>query len=55
MTKVYIYEVDRFMGSKLDETIEFERLADALVFCDEFNSKNDKNVVPDWYMVALMD
>ena len=55
MTKVYIYEMDRFMGSKLDETIEFPRLSDALVFCHDFNSRNDKEVVPDWYMVALMD
>ena len=55
MTKVYIYEMDAFMGQKLDEIKEFEFLSDALVFCDEFNSKNDKDHVPVWYMVALMD
>ena len=55
MTKVYIYEMDSFMGQKLDEVKEFEFMADALVFCHDFNSCNDKEVVPDWYMVALLD
>ena len=50
--EVQIIESERGWGSKVDETKVFNNLADAEAFVDGFNSKNDKDSVPDWYMYA---
>ena len=56
--KVEIIESERGWGSKIDEVKYFEALTIeeatklATDFCNEYNAKNNKNVVPDWYMYA---
>ena len=52
MIKVQIIESERGWGQRLDEVKEFKTLKEAEAFCAAFNSKNDKDVVPDWYMRA---
>ncbi len=54
MIKVNIWEMDRFMGSKLDEVKTFNTLEQAEVFCKEYNSHNNLPYVPEWYMVAII-
>jgi hypothetical protein len=54
MTKVNIWEMDRFMGSKLDEVKTFDTLQQAEDFCTEYNSHNNLPYVPEWYMVAII-
>ena len=51
---VDIFEYDRGKGSKLDETKEFASKGEALGFAKKFNSKNNKTVVPDWYLIASL-
>jgi len=50
--KVVVFECERGWGKKVDEIIEFSSLNKAETFVNEFNSKNDKPYVPDWYMYA---
>lgn len=50
--KVDIIESERGWGSRLDETKEFESISLAEEFQTTYNAKNDKPVVPDWYMYA---
>lgn len=52
--KVRIDEFERGWGSKLDEVKEFDTLELANEFIKTFNSHNDKEVVPDWYMIASL-
>jgi len=51
-TTVHIEEYERGWGSRLDSVLEFDYLEDAQAFVTGFYSKNDKDVVPDWYMTA---
>lgn len=52
MFKVNIIESERGWGSKIDEVKEFYTQEEADDFIKDFNSKNDKDSVPDWYMYA---
>ena len=52
MTKVVIIESEIGWGQKVDEIKEFDNKEEAEKFVKEFNSKNDKDYVPDWYMYA---
>lgn len=51
-TKVAIIESERGWGQRVDEVKEFSSLKEAEAFCKKFNSENNENVVPDWYMRA---
>jgi hypothetical protein len=50
--RVDIVEHDRFMGSKIDETLYFDNEEEARKVCNDFNAGNTATTVPDWYMVA---
>lgn len=50
--KVTLWEYESGWGSRPDETKEFDTYEAAEKYLEEFNSKNDLNYVPDWYMVA---
>ena len=50
--KVEIIESERGWGSKIDEIREFDTREEAEEFVEEFNSHNNKDRVPDWYMYA---
>lgn len=50
--KVNIIESERDWGSKIDEVREFDTKEQADKFIEEFNSKNNEDKVPDWYMRA---
>lgn len=52
--KVAIIESERGWGTKIDEIIEFNTLEEAEDFINEYNSVNNKEVVPDWYMYAKL-
>lgn len=49
---VTIMEYERGWGSRVDEIKEFINYDEALNFQRNFNADNDKDEVPDWYMVA---
>lgn len=50
--EVALVESERGWGSKIDEYKYFETEKQANEFVKEFNSKNDKDYVPDWFMYA---
>ena len=50
--KVIIIEYELGWGSEVDEVKYFDNEQEAKDFCKEFNAKNDKGYVPDWYMRA---
>lgn len=50
--QVDLIESERGWGSKIDETKYFDTLDEATAFVEKFNSQNDKDYVPDWYMYA---
>jgi hypothetical protein len=50
--KVNIWEYERGWGSKIDEVKEFDDKEAAINFVIGFNSKNNEETVPDWYMIA---
>ena len=52
--KVALREYERGWGSRIDEIREFDSLDEAEKFIIEFNSENDKEIVPDWYMTASL-
>lgn len=54
MYKVHIIESERGWGQRIDEIKEFKTLAAAEKFVEEFNKKNNKDTVPDWYMYAQL-
>lgn len=50
--KVQIREYEKGWGSKQDEVKDFHTKEEADKFIKEYNSENNKEVVPDWYMAA---
>lgn len=52
MWQVDIIESERGWGQKLDEIREFEDYDVAEQFVKDFNSGNNQDTVPDWYMYA---
>lgn len=52
MWKVIIIESERGWGRRVDEVKEFTERDKADAFVEKFNSVNDKDTVPDWYMYA---
>lgn len=50
--RVDIIESERGWGQKVDEQKFFTDANEAYLFVEEFNAKNDKDYVPDWYMYA---
>ena len=50
--RVDLVEHDRFLGSKLDESLYFDNEAEARAYVQTFNARNTATTVPDWYMVA---
>lgn len=51
-TKVEIIESERGWGQRVDDTKEFDTIAEAISYVNDFNKQNDKDIVPDWYMYA---
>lgn len=49
---VRLIESERGWGQRVDEVKVFNTDDEALAFVEDFNSKNDKDTVPDWYMYA---
>lgn len=52
--KVYLIESESGWGSRTDEVKTFPSLSEANAFIEKFNSRNDKDEVPDWYMYATL-
>ncbi len=52
MWKVTIIESERGWGQRVDEVKEFKSYEDAKKFQMKFNSSNNEDCAPDWYMVA---
>lgn len=50
--RVDIIESERGWGQKIDETKYFDNEAEAREFVKQYNSKNNLDYVPDWYMRA---
>lgn len=50
--KVNIMESERGWGTKVDETKYFDSQFEAEDFVERFNARNNKDIVPDWYMYA---
>ena len=50
--KVVIIESERGWGQKVEEVKFFDNQKDATTFVNEFNSHNEADIVPDWYMYA---
>ena len=49
---VQVIEYERGWGNRLDFEKEFETYEEARTWQIEFNSQNDEEIVPDWYMMA---
>jgi hypothetical protein len=52
MWKVTIIESERGWGQRVDEVKEFKSYEEAKKYQIDFNAKNNKDRVPDWYMAA---
>ena len=50
--RVDLIESERGWGQRLDERKYFDSADEAWKFVEDFNSQNDKDSVPDWYMYA---
>lgn len=50
--RVDIMEFERGWGQRLDEKRYFATRKEAEDFVTSFNSKNNLDYVPDWYMIA---
>jgi hypothetical protein len=50
--KVEIIESERGWGQKVDEVKYFDSEESARQFCRQYNSRNNQDVAPDWYMRA---
>jgi len=50
--RVAIMESEKGWGSRIDEIKNFNCPTKAQQFVDDFNSENNLDVVPDWYMYA---
>lgn len=53
--KIPVWEYERGWGSKIDDHMVCLSVEDAKTYQKEFNAKNDKPTVPDWYMVCQGD
>lgn len=51
-TRVEVIEYERHWGPKLDRELFFDSYEEAEEYVKEFNSVNNKERVPDWYMAA---
>ena len=49
---VKIIESERGWGQRLDERKFFDSADEAWAFVDKYNSVNNEDTVPDWYMYA---
>lgn len=49
---VQLIESERGWGQRVDEVKKFKTREDAEKYVDTFNAKNNKRIVPDWYMYA---
>jgi hypothetical protein len=49
---VSIIESERGWGQKVVDIKEFDSSDEAWRFVEDFNKDNNKDTVPDWYMVA---
>ena len=52
MQIVNIIESELDWGQKIEEVKEFDDLISANTFIEDFNSENDLDIVPGWYMYA---
>ena len=50
--RVDLVEHDRFLGSKLDESLYFDNEDEARNYVQSFNTRNTARTAPEWYMVA---
>lgn len=50
--RIAVIESDSFMGQKVDHYRRFETEVAAKLWMIDYNSNNDKDVVPEWYMYA---
>ena len=50
--RVDLVEHDRFLGSKLDESLYFDNEAEARAYVQTFNTRNTARTAPEWYMIA---
>lgn len=50
--RVEYWEYERGWGSKIEWVEDLDTYEQAIKYRDEFNSRNTKKEVPDWYMVA---
>jgi hypothetical protein len=51
---VHIIESEAGWGQKIDDVKAFDTRALAKEFVDSFNSKNTEELVPSWYMYAMI-
>ena len=52
MTEVWLIESERGWGQRVDEKRHFDTYEEAKAFVNEFNSHNNEDTVPEWYMFA---
>jgi hypothetical protein len=50
--RVYIMESERGWGQRVEEVRMFDTYEEAAELVTEYNSCNNEDVVPDWYMYA---
>lgn len=50
---VPVLESERGWGSKIDDHMVCLTIEDSKLFIEDFNKKNNEDIVPDWYMKAL--
>jgi len=50
--RVLVIESERGWGQRVDEVKTFKTKAKANKFVKDFNARNNKTTVPDWYMYA---
>ena len=53
MWKVTIIESERGWGQRINSVETFDTFEKAKEFQKKFNKPNDKDIAPDWYMVAM--
>jgi hypothetical protein len=53
--RVEIREFEAGWGNRRDELLEFDTRQEAIDYAEAYNRKyNNKDVVPDWYMLAIV-
>ncbi len=55
VVKIPVIESEKGWGRKIDDYMVCMTVEDAELFRGEFNSTNDKDNVPEWYMAAEGD